>query len=334
MTWITGGEVKAVNGRLSSAMASTRYRALIPGAELARRGARVQVLSIASNQTPAEVARDVAGDVVIFSKSFNNTNDQLAKLLQARGARVVFDICDNHFENSPWREQFLAMAKVADQLTASTPVMADIICQFTDRAAVVIADPYEGPEGQPRFEPNSERLKLLWFGHLVNIKTVDDIISPLLALSREFPLELNIVTTPKPDLLNGIATCNRQCGPAMSLRLTPWSIEATNLALAQTDFVIIPSRINDTTKICRSANRLVESIRAGRFAVAHPIPSYVEMADFAWVNEDLIGGIRWALQKPQDAQRRIQTGQEYIRTAFSPAVIGDRWAAVIQGHAL
>lgn len=79
----------------------------------------------------------------------------------------------------------------------------------------------------------------------------------------------------------------------------------------------------------KSHNRLVESIRSGRFALASPIPSYVELQDFAWVGADLAEGLDWALGQPQDAAARLAAGQSAIESRFSPAVVGARWRAAL-----
>ncbi len=79
-----------------------------------------------------------------------------------------------------------------------------------------------------------------------------------------------------------------------------------------------------------SSNRITESLWAGRFVVASPLHSYLEFADTAWVEEDLISGIRWALAHPQEVVTRIAAAQERIAAKYSSEAIARQWLAALQ----
>jgi hypothetical protein len=69
----------------------------------------------------------------------------------------------------------------------------------------------------------------------------------------------------------------------------------------------------------------MEILRAGRFAVAHAIPSYLEFSPHAWIGEDIIGGIKWAIAHPIEVRARIRAGQDYVENNFSPQALGRQW---------
>jgi hypothetical protein len=100
-------------------------------------------------------------------------------------------------------------------------------------------------------------------------------------------------------------------------------------AIARSDFVVLPQEHGTPWGRVKSHNRLVETIRGGRLAIASPIPSYLELADYAWVGEPLGAGLRWALQHPDDATRRVVRGQAYVAERFSPEAIGAKWARAL-----
>jgi hypothetical protein len=99
--------------------------------------------------------------------------------------------------------------------------------------------------------------------------------------------------------------------------------------MERSDFVWLPQDTRESWAAVRSHNRLVSAIRAGRFALAAPIPSYQELAPYAWVGDSLADGLKWALANPEQAVERVRKGQAYVDQRFSPEVIGRRWAQIL-----
>src|SRR6187397_2996397 len=71
-------------------VASFRYRVLKPIEALQRRGHSVELFSD---------DRMLEYDQVIFSKSYAQHEQKLARRLREAGKTVVLDLCDNHFYN-------------------------------------------------------------------------------------------------------------------------------------------------------------------------------------------------------------------------------------------
>lgn len=67
-------------------------------------------------------------------------------------------------------------------------------------------------------------------------------------------------------------------------------------------------------------------------AVASPIPSYLELADHAWVGEDLGAGVEWALANPEAVVTRIQSGQAHVASRFAPERIVAKWERLLAGE--
>lgn len=331
VTWITSGTIdKRADGRLTSPMASVRYRVLYVAEQLLANGHRVDIIQggVPANADYLEAPLDA--DVVIISKGLFEGSVAIAERAKQRGARVLMDICDDHFD-TVFRETYLALCALADGITASTPAMARVIAERTTRDAAVIGDPYEAPHGSPRFQP-SEILRLLWFGHPSNFDTLAAMMPSLIDFSRQRPVELHVVSENVANIAGSLEQLHRRHGPQLAARFTPWSQDATWQALAACDAVVIPSLPTDV-KLVKSPNRIVDSIRSGRFVAAYPLPSYGAFASCAWLGENVLDGIRWALENSQEALTRIRCGQQLVADRCDAKVLAAEWESLIQRYA-
>lgn len=330
ITWVTFGQIEQRAGTITSRIASARYRVIIPARELARLGHEIRIVTVDDNHKLSNASDLLKTDVVIFSKSFSAANEELAIAAKRYGTKVLFDICDNHFENPDHGGHYRRMAGLADAVVVNTPQMAEIVHRFTGRESITVSDPYEGPRGTPRWELGYERLKLLWFGHPVNLDTLTASVTDILEVSQVVPMEMNIVTAPVGNIVSECERFTREHGDALMLRFTPWTLETMWRSLMDTQLVVIPSFVDSATKFVKSPNRIIESLWAGRFVVANPIPSYNHFSTWAWIGEHIKQGIRWALDNPNEIPARITDAQRYIESHFSPSVIAHQWEHALE----
>jgi hypothetical protein len=87
--------------------------------------------------------------------------------------------------------------------------------------------------------------------------------------------------------------------------------------------------VHDPRKVVKSPNRFTESVWAGRFVIAHPLPAYEELADFGWVGEDLLEGLQWYARNPGEAAARVRAGQHLVAERFTPQAVAKVWKAVL-----
>ena len=170
---------------------------------------------------------DLTADTLIFAKPQANELMDMAKA-KARGAWVIVDFCDDHFDWVHYKEAL----RLADAVTCNTEVMAKIIKEH-GRDATVIGDPYEYPEEKP----HCNGLNLLWYGHAVNKHSLERILPELEGYN------LRVVSN---------------FGGAI-----PWSHETMLEEFAKADIVLMPA-----TAEYKSPNRAVEAIRQGCFVVS------------------------------------------------------------------
>ena len=170
---------------------------------------------------------DFTADTLIFAKPQANELMEMARA-KARGAWVIVDFCDDHFDWVHYKEAL----RIADVVSCNTEVMAKIIKEH-GRDATVIGDPYEYPEAKP----HCSGLNLLWYGHAVNKHSLERIL---------------------PDLEGYNLRVVSNFGGAI-----PWSHETMLEEFAKADIVLMPA-----TAEYKSPNRAIEAIRQGCFVVS------------------------------------------------------------------
>jgi len=213
-------QAQAKNGRVSFihsgdvTAASYRYRAAMPAKWL------------------GGSLNDLTADTLVFTKPQANELMDIARA-KARGAWVVVDFCDDHFD---WVHYADAL-RLADAVTCPTQAMAARIKEL-GKDAVVVPDGYESPE----FAPHCNGTNLLWFGHAVNKHSLERIMPDL----EGYPLRV---------VSNFGGTI-------------PWSLEVMEVEFARADIVVLPA-----TDPKKSSNRTLEAIRRGCFVVAEPHPA-------------------------------------------------------------
>lgn len=203
---------------MDETQASYRYRAKIPAEYI---GASLN---------------DLTADTLIFAKPHAHELMDMARA-KARGAWVVADFCDDHFEWMHYQEAL----RLADAVTCPTVAMQTLI-KGMGRDAVVIGESYESPE----VLPHCNGVNLLWFGHQVNRDSLARIMPDI----AEYPLR--VVSNFKGSI--------------------PWSQQVMDREFVSADIVIIPA-----TDKNKSNNRTLEAIRNGCFVVAEPHPSLMDI---------------------------------------------------------
>jgi len=127
---------------------------------------------------------------------------------------------------------------------------------------------------------------LLWFGHQSNL--ID--LHPYLDLD--------------PEVLTG----------------NDWSRDKQLAALDRCAAVLIPTG----KSMAKSANRLIESVRNGRFVIAGNLPAHDEFKDWMWIG-DIRDGVEWLKEYPKAAMQNVADCQRHIRNKYSPEAIGRLW---------
>ncbi len=343
---IEGPHFLVQGDRVESDQASLRLRVSIPARELLRRAPVCLIPLAYVEQYPKLSALGTVRAIVIgkFPVEMMMRNPQrflaLADWAQMMSKRVtvVADFSDDlaaaaDMHKSLVLKKILGRMSQACALTAPSEALAARLIKGAAHGVTVIEDPYEdGTSGKPRFAPK-DVLRLVWFG----------VIAPgqgaylqrqFAAIARRLApraIDLAMVTnSANAASVEEMASALRAANPQCALRFVSWSREDQLREIAQSDLVLLPQDADSAWGSVKSHNRLVESLRAGRFAVASPIPAYLELQDVAWVGSDLAEGVEWALTNPAEVLARISTGQRKVAERFAPQRIAEKWAAVLR----
>ncbi len=325
VTWVIHKSLEMVNGKYSSELASIRYRCLIPAYAMTKLGHNINVI-VADRPSIEHAAEIEAADIIILSKLLYKNVTSMVENAKRQGKKIIVDFCDSPFSVPEQMEYLDKILDLVDVVTISTSHMAKIASQYTSKPILSVADPYEGQKGIATFSPKSS-LNLLWYGHSANLDTIETFIPLLLNANLSMPVNFRIITSEIPEIKSAIEDFNSAQNNNLSLSFTPWSVDAVFEALQQTDIIVIPSN-NDESKLLKSPNRLVEALWAGRMVVAHPLPSYLEFSDWAVLNTDIITGISWCLEHPDEITPRLILGQQYIKKNYNPKLVAEAWTQV------
>jgi len=316
IVWVSFAPLDKHAGKLTSSMASVRYRMLVPAAAMADCDCKVMHLTAGANRRTL-MERFRGADAVVLGKLLGGEREaalafELVAGLKEAKVAVLADYSDDHFSSAARGEAYRALANAVDRVVASTPGLAEVIAQHSPVPVSVVTDPVEGARGEPR-APEATPLRLLWFGHPSNLDTLQYALPQLHGL----PVSVTLMTAPGAG------------AEQLGVRFRPWSTQAAFDELRQCDAVFIPSNPYDPRKAVKSPNRFTESVWAGRFVLAHPLPAYQELADFGWVGEDLGEGLRWLAGHRDEALERVRRGQAAIAGRFSPSAVAGAWKEAI-----
>jgi hypothetical protein len=233
-------------------------------------------------------------DVIVLSKH-DPINPKVAERAREMGSKVVFDICDDHFDNPKTARIYIDTVKLADRVTTVTQAHADKIRDFCGVKATVIEDPYEWDEVKPK-KPTD---KLFWFGMPKNWP----------GLMEELP-KLHGYQI----LCIGDST--------QDPRIVQWSWETMEDGFKSAGMVILPH-----PKPGNSPDRVVDAVRNGLYVVTHPWP---EAEHLGMWHGDIKEGVEWALENPKQAKRAVSKAQEIVRKRNAPWKIAKDWEAVFK----
>lgn len=331
---------------LYAQLASTRLRVLLPAAEIARQ----REVFLVPLVTMVRGGFDLGGmAALVLAKlptfrvaKFDATALRRleAWLIDAkRKTRLFADLSDDYESytetfRTPVLSQYQRLLVKHCVLVVPTKAFADRLAARGARRVKVIGDPYEAKSSRPPRGFSNGVLRLCWFGNLgpQNEDFLKRQFTALASTLKSHSVALEMVTDViAAQTVREIGQLTAAQSRTFGVTFVQWSLESVEAALERADLVLLPHDPEAPWNHVKSHNRLVAAIRAGRFAIAAPIPSYQELAAYAWLGNSLHDGIQWALAHPSEVTERILAGQAYIESRYSPATIGQKWLRTLIG---
>ena len=250
---------------------------------------------------------------------------------RSHGCRLVVDICDYPFTKPPPVPEFYsAVLRACDAVVVNSERMGELMSPHTTRRPLLIEDAILGTMSEPAFAPGA-RAELLWFGHSSNLLYLEARLEDLVRFATRKRCRLTVMAEDGIGVREWTEDIRTPRAPGFETRFIPWSLEAMPIALRECDLVMLPSDPSDALKAGASANRLAEALNAGRFPVTSRLPSYLPFSEAAWMGQDLVKGIEWALANPGEVLARIRRGQAMVAERFAADAVGRRWRELFEG---
>lgn len=322
---------KRADGELTAQLATTRLRLLV--AYAAARSAGF-IAWLAVRHKPADlIGSDVfrEADAVLFGKTFED-HSTTAQEAKRAGKRVMADIADDLGSTGDF-EVLRRVVALADAVFCSSARMTELAEAWVPAGCqrFCIEEPTEEAIRTPRVRLQGDAmLELLWFGTSRNIVYLVPHLSEIAALAVDRPFRVTLVCHENTVARQLCEAAAEQDEGLFKIRFEEWTPQGQARALDAADIVLIPGDLSKDSAL-KSPNRLINTIAAGRLAVASPIPSYLPFADFALIRDRMADGIRDALAAPAaELEARIGAGQMVLAERYTAAEIGRQWVSAFQ----
>jgi hypothetical protein len=353
--WVADGIEVSPDRGASSAMASNRYRVLLPLGGLVAAGAKARVMSFSVwLQTPPEALSAcravVIGKLLPFAGQVLPASHYDAviahiRLAQLRGIKVLADFCDDHFDRPADGHYWRRLAQSVDTCVAGSDAMADRIARVSRNAICVVGDPVAAPRKPARvFRPQASagnrllkwvsrsaaqerRLQLVWFGHPSNWHALKPWAEALAKAEGLPPLMFWVVSSPEPGLVAFVEQFGAAFAASARMELVPWTETDQWDVLAGSDVVLLPAGLEDPRKAVKTANRLIDGIMSGCHVIASPVPAYAPYADCVSLTIDPVAALRNYLAHTEQALQDIQRGQTVVDALAGMDAVVRQWLA-------
>ena len=202
---------------------------------------------------------------------------------------------------------------------------AGTVSKLTPRPVLVAPEPVEGVRGvaagdrrAPPAARHSDgsraasgfrwiiwRVRLLWFGYPANLPPLLALVPALERYAARYPLLLTCVTHPTAEIdAADDAAANHRAEPRLRVHFVPWSPIVMDTLVEHSDVVADPERLPQPRQAGEESQPPGQRrCMAAGFVIAHPLPAYAPYSAFAWIGEDLIEGLDWAIRHPREVRR-------------------------------
>jgi glycosyltransferase involved in cell wall biosynthesis len=317
-----------------SNIASARLRCFVPCEQLKQAGWPSELFKI---------SRLNDYQAVVFQKAYTAEDVRLARQLKARNAKVIFDLCDNHFyklTRQPGSIEQLRcleqMVELADAVSVSTPKLAELV---SGKPTVVVDDAMEDfPSAGWRssiirtfglaHQRLSARTRLVWFGNAgmenpsFGLIDLAAIIPELNGLNTTHSVSLTVISNSRKDFIKHTSAA------VFPVCYCKWRRETFKAIFQRHDICVLPVLQNPFT-ICKTNNRLLLSLRLGVAVVAGKIPSYEEFSGFVPF-DDWQKNLRTYVENSNLRRQNVAAAQRYIAENYPPLRAARQWEAFLK----
>lgn len=290
-------------------------------------------------------------ELVIFCKMFGLKHYILAQKLKAEGKKICFDLCDNYFYNprnlesyKNFQYEIKKMMAISDIVTVSSKALMQVVLESIPESRnklTVIEDSIEtkltdnhAPEKNlvrwlkfVKYRGFSSRMvRLVWFGNassrnaeagMSSLLKVKDVIEKY---NKQYPICLTIISNDKDMYRDLISKWN------VRTFYFKWAATTFISILKCQDAALIPINQNPFT-LCKTGNRVIQSLSCGIDVIADSIPSYEEFSECCFLDdwERGLQAVISAKKNKDERVQRIKKAKEIISAKYSVEMIAKKW---------
>lgn len=279
-------------------------------------------------------------DCVVFQKAYAKADLHLAERLKSQGARLLFDLCDNHFWNPTDDPD---VARRVDRLHEMIDLVDAVTVSSTEIAKLITTKPTYQTDDALELLPfttaaarlgrtlklaagrrGGRRVRLVWHGqsgteHLASGLTPVKLILPELArLNATLQLSLTIMSNSAKAYRKHIAA-----EATFPTRFVQWRRQTFAPLFALHDICLLPIEHNAFT-VCKTNNRAMTSLLLGVPVVADEIPSYREFKDWMFFG-DWTNHITQYAKGPRLAEHHVADAQRHVAATYTSQRVVDQW---------
>ncbi|MFT3755795.1 MAG: hypothetical protein QM769_07570 [Pseudoxanthomonas sp.] len=322
------------------AMASVRYRGLLPGCALRALGWRVEIGS--GDTLPA-----VDTALALAVKPLSDKDARWVQRVARNDTPVVVDLCDNVFiegyggQGTVIGDRLASLCPELAAMTVPTVALRDVVIAHTGlspQRVLVVPDIVETPAllerqkellgergglmqrlrqawPRPSAVPAAAGPVLLWFGNhgasYANFGLQDLLLfaDALAEAGKRAGAELWVVSNHRDKFEQVAAQLPITC------RYFEWAPEIVDTLLPLADACLAPSSL-DAFSRTKSANRALKALGRQVPVIATPTDAYADLAGAVWLG-DAREGVKTYLDDPATRRRHLDAARRIIAERYS-----------------
>lgn len=242
---------------------------------------------------------------------------------KVKNKNFIFDMCDNEFLYEGNRQKVaLHYCFHSKAITVCSEylyrIVKDVLNQLNLQKPVYIMEDYLNFNShKPHFEPK-ETLNILWYGDTFNFQYADWknlVFDPLnnSDIKYNFKFMSNKMAVP-------IGSTNFEV-----VMNNPYSMDFHKQEVLKSDVILLCINEKHPAVMTKGFNKLSDGLILGKPVFASPQPSYLEFSDYAFIGNNFVDNIKYAIKNPKEVLEKISNGQKYIENNYSNEKITNKW---------
>ncbi len=312
-------------------MERTMKISLIPAQNADNASSRTRVFLLAQAlQAAGQEARIqpmADADLLFIQKKITPDLLAYARLVKARGGRVIYDLDESQEEKLAELdirpEDWQTMMGLVDLVTTDTTERAQLLAQrFPQAKLAVLPGGIDADPGQSVPAPAHDGLGIVWFGQVGNLYQ----IAPLVPTLRALGAQLHVITdgAALPELEEMLP----------DFQLHPWSQEDLPALLREADLALL-TQTGDAHEDSKSNGKMLTAIANGLVPLVSSCPAYRELVqalgaeDSLYTSpETLVQAVAAYLNREQ-RQAYLDRAQPYIQKHYGSAALAQRFLQLL-----